>query len=97
VIIIHAFLKVDPKHRDDFLQQAKQVTAPSQAEEGNISYQFFEAPQQPNQFVFLEKWQDQAAITFHEETAHFKAFVEGVQRVLSEPLYVELFEAAELH
>jgi quinol monooxygenase YgiN len=96
VIIIHAFLKVDPKHRADFLQQAKQVTAPSQAEEGNISYQFFEDSQRPNEFVFLEKWKNQEAIAYHEETTHFKAFAEGVQRVLSEPLYVELFEAAKL-
>ncbi|OLN21969.1 hypothetical protein BTO30_12275 [Domibacillus antri] len=95
MIIIHAFLKVDPTHRDDFLEQAKKVTVLSQAEEGNISYQCFEDPEQPNDFVFLEKWNDQAAVTYHEETAHFKTFVHNVPGVLREPLHAEIFDATE--
>ncbi|RFU60167.1 putative quinol monooxygenase [Bacillus sp. V59.32b] len=93
MIIIHAFLKVDPKRRNEFLEQAKQVTAPSQAETGNISYQFYEDPEQPNNFVFLEKWKDQTAIDEHEETSHYKNFANDVQRVLLEPVHVELYEA----
>ncbi|OMP66763.1 putative quinol monooxygenase [Domibacillus epiphyticus] len=94
MIIIHAFLKVEPIHRNEFLEQAKKVTMPSQEEEGNISYQFFEDPEQPNEFVFIEKWKDQAAITYHEQTSHFKTFVSNVPGLLREPLHVELFEAA---
>ncbi|WP_046176747.1 putative quinol monooxygenase [Domibacillus indicus] len=95
MIIIHAFLKVNPKYRDDFLQKAKQVAVPSQAEEGNISYQFYENPERPNSFVFLEKWKDKESINYHEATAHFKQFAEEVQLVLSEPIQVEVFNVSE--
>lgn len=91
MIIIHAFLKVEPKHREKFFSQARQVAVPSQAEAGNISYQFYENPEQPNNFVFLEKWKDKESIDYHEGTSHFKQFAEEVQHVLSEPIQVEVF------
>lgn len=93
MIIIHAFFKIDPDQREEFLEQARKVALPSQAEEGNISYQFYEDPDQANDFVFLEKWKDQAAIQTHEETSHFQTFKTELPRFLVEPLHVELFEA----
>jgi quinol monooxygenase YgiN len=96
MIIIHAYLKVDPQQRQAFLEQAKLVTEPSQAEEGNISYQYYEDPEQPNTFVFVEKWKDHAAIEVHEATAHFQNFVKTVPGLLSAPIQVQLFEAIEI-
>jgi len=94
MIIIHAFIKVDSEHRREFLELAKQVTIPSQAEEGNISYHFYEDPEQPNNFVFVEKWKDQKAIEQHEETSHFKNFIKGIQDLLREPVHAELYEVS---
>jgi quinol monooxygenase YgiN len=96
MIIIHAYLKVDPQQRQAFLDQAKLVTEPSQAEEGNISYQYYQDPEQPNTFVFVEKWKDQAAIDVHEATSHFQNFVKAVPGLLSAPIQVQLFEATEI-
>lgn len=96
MIIIHAFFKVDSEQRKEFLELAKQVVIPSQAEEGNISYHFYEDPESSNNFVFMEKWKDQAAIQQHEETSHFKKFVSDVEKYLVEPLHAELFEASVL-
>ncbi|MFC3884465.1 putative quinol monooxygenase [Bacillus songklensis] len=97
MIIIHAFIKVDPNHRKEFFELTKQVVAPSQAEEGNISYHLYEDPEQLNTFVFLEKWKDQTAIKQHEETSHFKSFVGDVQKLLLEPLHAELYEVSAKH
>jgi quinol monooxygenase YgiN len=96
MIIIHAFIKVDPKRRQEFLEQARRVAIPSQAEEGNISYHYYEDPEQPNTFVFLEKWKDETAIKQHEETSHFKNFVKDVQELLLEPIHAELYEASAI-
>ncbi|RFU64419.1 antibiotic biosynthesis monooxygenase [Peribacillus saganii] len=97
MIIIHAYFKVDPKQRQEFLEHVKQVMAPSQAEEGNITYEFFEKPDQLNSFVFVEKWKDQEAIQVHEETAHFTSFVKDIECFLLEAIYVESFEASALN
>ena len=96
MIIIHAYFKVEPQQRQVFLDQANLVVEPSQAEEGNISYEYFENPKQPNTFVFVEKWQDHAAINVHEATAHFQNFVSIVPGLLSEPIQVQLFDASEI-
>ncbi|MEY2192058.1 putative quinol monooxygenase [Neobacillus sp. BF23-41] len=96
MIIIHAHFKVDLQNRQAFLDQANLVAEPSQAEEGNISYEYFENPIQPNTFVFVEKWQDHAAINVHEATAHFQNFVNLVPGILSEPIQVQLFDAREI-
>lgn len=97
MIIIHAFFKIDTKNRKEFLEQAKQVAALSQAEEGNISYFFYEDPENLSEFVFLEKWKDQTAIQQHDETSHFKLFIDNLQKYLIEPLRIELFEAKEIN
>lgn len=93
MIIIHAYFKIDRKNREEFLEQAKRVAASSQAEEGNISYSFFEDPENTGEFVFLEKWKDQTAVQQHEETTDFKVFVDQLPKYLLEPLNVELFDA----
>jgi quinol monooxygenase YgiN len=94
MIVTHAFIKVDPKHREKFLEHAKQVVKHSQAEEGNISYHLYEDTEQPNTFVMLEKWKDQTAAQQHRETAHFKSFVKDTQGLLLEPLRAERYEVS---
>jgi quinol monooxygenase YgiN len=97
MIIIHAFIHVNPKHRKEFLEQAVQVTIQSQAEEGNISYRLYEETDQPNKFVILEEWKDQTAIEHHEETSHFKKFINDVPDLLLEPLYVAKYVVSTKH
>jgi quinol monooxygenase YgiN len=96
MIIIHAYFKVDPKKRDEFLEQAQRVTVSTQAEEGNISYTFYENPEKKGEFVLLEKYRDQTAVQQHEETTAFKVFVSQLSNYLVEPLIVELFEAQKI-
>ena len=95
MIIIHAFINVKSEKRKEFLELAKQVTAPSQAEEGNISYYCYEDPEQNGNFVFVEKWKDETAIKQHEEASHFKKFFAGIEGLLREPVHVELYEVSE--
>jgi quinol monooxygenase YgiN len=93
MIIIHAYIKVNPNDRLVFLEQARLVTKPSQDEEGNISYHYFEDPEHPNHFIFVEKWKDEKAVQLHEETYHFKRFGNEIGKLISEPIQVELYDA----
>ncbi|QNG61664.1 antibiotic biosynthesis monooxygenase [Bacillus sp. PAMC26568] len=95
MIIIHAFLKVNPEQREAFLELAKDVVVHSQAEEGNISYQHYEDTVQRNTFVFLEEWKDQVATEFHSGTTHYKKFIEGIRPILLEPAHVKRYTATE--
>ncbi|TCP54453.1 quinol monooxygenase YgiN [Tumebacillus sp. BK434] len=95
MIIIHAYVKVKPERREDYLELAKGIVAGSQAEEGNQAYQLFEEAGNPNSFVIVEKWKDQAAVDFHNGTDHFQNFITNVPELLTEQTRVELFEAVE--
>lgn len=95
MIIIHAHLKVKPERREEFLEMTRALIAGSQAEEGNIMYRLFEEAGNPNSFVMVEKWKDQAAIDFHNQTDHFQSFVRTAPEFLQGPLNAEIFDAVE--
>ncbi|ARU63662.1 antibiotic biosynthesis monooxygenase [Tumebacillus avium] len=95
MIIIHAYIKVKPERREEYLELSKGIVAGSQAEAGNLAYQLFEEAGNPNSFVIVEKWKDQAAVDFHNQTAHFQSFISAVPELLAEPTRVELFDAVE--
>ncbi|MEH7484252.1 putative quinol monooxygenase [Neobacillus drentensis] len=94
MIIIHANIKVKAQFREIFLEEARLVTKPSQAESGNISYHYYEDSEDANSFIFVEKWKDEQAIGRHEETPHFKRFIRAVEPIVSEPIHAELFESS---
>ncbi|MCP8968983.1 putative quinol monooxygenase [Ectobacillus ponti] len=93
MIIIHAYMNVKQEKREEFLELANGVASASQAEAGCMSYRFYEDPNQPGQVVFVEAWQDAAAVKFHGETPHFQAFVAGVSSLLQEPWHADVYEA----
>ena len=96
MIIIHAYIKVSPNHREAFLDHAQQLMKLSKEEAGNISYHLYEDTLHPNAFVMVEEWKDQEAINIHEETTHFKLFLEVAKDMLTEPLEAKLYEATKL-
>jgi quinol monooxygenase YgiN len=83
--IIHAYIKVKPEYRNDFLEEAKNLVRDSQQEEGNISYRLYEDTEHPNTFVMLEEWKDMKAIEYHNQTPHYKNFGKNAGQFLQEP------------
>ncbi len=43
-------------------------------ETGCITYDFFQNTHEPDMFVFVERWQDRAAIDLHFNTPHLQAW-----------------------
>lgn len=61
----------------DFEKAAAAVVEGSRAEEGCVYYELGKSST-PLTYVFIEVWKSQDAINTHNETAHFKAFVEAI-------------------
>ncbi|WP_085535128.1 putative quinol monooxygenase [Massilibacteroides vaginae] len=53
------------------------VVAGSRAEEGCVYYELGKS-NTPLTYAFIEVWKSQDAINTHNETAHFKTFVEAI-------------------
>lgn len=94
MIIIHAFIKVDPAHRDHFFAVTEKVVIGSKTEEGNITYHLYQDPKDVNSFVILEEWKNLDAIKFHRGTPHYKSFKEDTKDMFSAPIRVERYEVA---
>jgi quinol monooxygenase YgiN len=94
MIVLHAFIKVDPSHRNQFLEQAQLIMKHSKAEEGNNSYHLYEDTIESNSFVMLEEWDDLAAIEYHNNTGHYKAFKDATAEMVLAPPRVERYDVA---
>jgi quinol monooxygenase YgiN len=85
MLVLHAFIKVDPNQREEFLKHAKEVMKGSKAEEGCNTYHLYEDTIEPNTFVMVEEWKDSAALEFHFGTNHYQVFKNATGGMLVEP------------
>ncbi|GHV69128.1 antibiotic biosynthesis monooxygenase [Bacteroidia bacterium] len=60
-------------------------------EEGNVSYELHQDVKNALKYVILEVWKSQQAIDYHNESAHFKAFVAAIDGKV-EALTVDVIE-----
>lgn len=87
--IINAEFTAKPERREDLIAACQKLIPLSNAEEGCISYEFFEDTSQKNHFFFFERWKDADAINIHMKMSyleeHGKTFpdmvVEGKTKV----------------
>jgi len=77
-IKIVATLAVQPTHRAELLAVFRNLVAKSRAEAGNLRYDLHQDMQNENRFVFVETWQDQAAVDSHNASSHFQGFVQAI-------------------
>lgn len=95
MIIIQAYLQVRPEKRGGFLEQAEFLVEKSREEAGNLAYTLYEAVEEPNAFVVLEKWKDQAAVNEHNHTDHFVNFFQTADQLLVKPLKADIHEVPD--
>jgi quinol monooxygenase YgiN len=56
----------------------RKVVDETRKETGNVSYELHQDIQNPLKYVILENWKSQAAIDSHNESPHFKDFLDGI-------------------
>jgi quinol monooxygenase YgiN len=83
MIYVVATAEVKPEHREAFMAGAKACIAETRKEQGCISYDCHASVSEPNRFVFVERWETQAALDAHGQAPHLKAW-----RELSNPMKV---------
>ncbi|HLO12131.1 MAG TPA: putative quinol monooxygenase, partial [Pseudoneobacillus sp.] len=94
MLVLHAFIKVNPNHREEYLGYARKVMEGSKAEDGCISYHLYEDTLEANTFVMLEEWKDTAALEYHFKTEHYQAFKEATGGMVVEPARLVKYEVA---
>ncbi len=76
MIAVIAKLPVQAEKKDEALAAVKKLMAEVAKEAGTISYTLNIDDKEPNTLVFMERYQDKAALSAHSATPHFKEFME---------------------
>jgi quinol monooxygenase YgiN len=96
MIKIVAKMPVKDGEVENFKATAKELVEKSAAEAGNISYSLNVSTTNPSLFAIIEFWKDQAAIDFHNNTAHFTGILPKLAALCDGEISIELFNQVDL-
>ena len=92
-ITVIAKLKTKPGSEKQFEEAArKMIETMRGAEPGALQYVLHRAKNNPNEFVYYELYQDQAAFDVHGKTDHMKAFGGAIGSLLDGRPQVDILE-----
>ncbi|MDP4223917.1 MAG: putative quinol monooxygenase [Bacteroidota bacterium] len=92
MIIARVYIK--PGMEDTFINTAKTIIENSNKEEGCLGYMLYQEPYEKTNFVFVEKYRNQAAIDAHFATEYFKEFGTKIADLISRPTEIKIIDIA---
>ncbi len=85
MIVVVGNVTTDREHREELIRLGETVAAASREEAGCLAYRLFQATDDENAFVFVEEWEDRAALDAHFATDHIATFMRAFPGVLAAP------------
>jgi quinol monooxygenase YgiN len=92
--MITARVYIKPGSEDLFIEAAKTIIENSNKEEGCLGYMLYQDPYERTNFIFVEKWKNQAAIDYHFATVHFKDFGTRIEGMTAKPAEIKIIDIA---
>jgi quinol monooxygenase YgiN len=92
--MINAKVFIKPGREADFISAAKTMIENSNKEEGCLGYMLYQDPYEKTNFIFVEKYINQAAIDFHFGTSYFKDFGDQIAEMTSMPGEIKILDIA---
>jgi len=93
--MIAAKVFIKPGREADFISAAQQMIENSNKEEGCLEYMLYQDPYETTNFIFVEKYKDQAAIDFHFGTSYFMEFGDLIADMTSKPTEIKILGIIE--
>jgi quinol monooxygenase YgiN len=84
VIVVTGRVQVPPGNRERFLEVATEMCRQSRQDPGCDGYRVYADLEQPDRYVFLEEWVDDAALQRHFAQPHTSAFMADLAGLLGE-------------
>jgi quinol monooxygenase YgiN len=83
MIFITAKFRILPEHADNWPEISRSFTEATRREPGNLWFDWSRSLDEPNEYVLVEAFADDAAAA-HVQSAHFKAATEELPAYLAE-------------
>jgi quinol monooxygenase YgiN len=84
VIFIVAKHPVRPEYADQWVTPVDEFTSATRAETGNICFDWFRSVDNPNLYVLVEAFRDEAAGEAHVDSEHFRAAIAQLPKWLAD-------------
>ena len=94
MIVVVGRVRTDEQRREGLIEIGQAVAAASREESGCINYRVYEDTETRNDFVFVEEWEDDAALRRHFATGHIAAFMTAIPEALAAPPDVKFHTVA---
>ncbi|MCX6300943.1 MAG: putative quinol monooxygenase [Bacteroidia bacterium] len=92
--MITAKVFIKPGKESDFISEARVMIENSNKEEGCLGYMLYQDPYEKTNFIFVERYVNQAAIDVHFATSYFKEFGTKTTDMTSKPMELKIFDIA---
>jgi quinol monooxygenase YgiN len=92
--MITAKVYIKPGKEVEFITAAKMMIENSNKEEGCLGYMLYQDPYEKANFIFVEKYKNQAAIDVHFATPYFKEFGTIIADWTSKPTEIKIIDIA---
>ncbi len=92
--MITAKVYIKPGKETDFITAAKVMIENSNEEEGCESYMLYQDPYEKTNFIFVEKYKNQAAVDAHFAMPYFKEFGPKIADMTSKEIEIKIFDIA---
>ncbi len=83
MILIVVKHPIRPEFADDWTDLVAEFTTASRAEAGNISFDWYRSPEDPNEWLLVEAFRDGEAGRAHVQSAHFQAAIAALPKWLA--------------
>ena len=94
MIVVTGRVHLPEGNRESFLALATEMCRASREEPGCAGYRVYADLEQPERYVFVEEWADDAALQSHFGEPHTATFMGGLTGLLGDPPDV-LFHTVE--
>ncbi|WP_028926064.1 putative quinol monooxygenase [Pseudonocardia acaciae] len=84
MILIVLKAQIRPEKRDEWLAGIKRYTADVRGEPGNVSFDYYENAEKPNEFAIVETFADGDAGSAHVATEHATNFFKWMPKMITE-------------
>lgn len=96
MIIVTGTVITTPETHDEMLAVSIEHCARSRAEPGCIAHNVHVDCENPSKLVFVEYWDDMAALKAHFRVPESQAFVSMLSKLAAAPPSMKVFEASEI-
>lgn len=85
MIIVTAKVKLQPGKSEEFLAAYRWMKPQVMQDPGAILYSLHRAPEDPDMFLFYEKYESEEAFEYHLSTEHFRQLAATIDPLMAAP------------